>query len=202
MRQQRYVLALPSLALLAALLNGPTSAFTSSYNRRMGSATSDASVRMLMAVNKGLEENESSGSSSDAASLSSSSSGSSADDDDNDDSLLVTSRNPHQLKNKRGTFLGFRNAKDVPGWTEMRAKSYAGEVRLAALQAAAASGTKLQSSVQPLMPDGGLSPCVIRVLGVGGGGCNAVSTTNDHRGSSNVQVQGTGCVGVMCVPVF
>jgi hypothetical protein len=26
------------------------------------------------------------------------------------------------------------------------------------------------------MPDGGLSPCVIRVLGVGGGGCNAVRT--------------------------
>ena len=25
-----------------------------------------------------------------------------------------------------------------------------------------------------LMPDGGVSPCVIRVLGVGGGGCNAV----------------------------
>ena len=26
-----------------------------------------------------------------------------------------------------------------------------------------------------LMPDGGLSPCVIKVLGVGGGGSNAVS---------------------------
>ena len=25
------------------------------------------------------------------------------------------------------------------------------------------------------MPEGGLSPCVIRVIGVGGGGCNAVS---------------------------
>ena len=31
------------------------------------------------------------------------------------------------------------------------------------------------SSVAPLMPDGGLSPCVIKVLGVGGGGSNAVS---------------------------
>ncbi|EEC45665.1 predicted protein [Phaeodactylum tricornutum CCAP 1055/1] len=60
---------------------------------------------------------------------------------------LVTSRKPHQLANGRGTFLGFRNVKDVPG---------------------------LRSSNQPLMPDGGLSPCVIRVLGVGGGGCNAV----------------------------
>lgn len=26
-----------------------------------------------------------------------------------------------------------------------------------------------------IMPDGGLSPCVIKVIGVGGGGCNAVS---------------------------
>jgi len=32
-----------------------------------------------------------------------------------------------------------------------------------------------RSSVAPLMPDGGLSPCVIKVLGVGGGGSNAVS---------------------------
>ena len=60
---------------------------------------------------------------------------------------LVTSRQPHKLADGRGTFLGFREAKDVPG---------------------------LKSSAEPIMPDGGLSPCVIRVLGVGGGGCNAV----------------------------
>ena len=60
---------------------------------------------------------------------------------------LATTRQPHQLANGRGVFLGFRNAKDVRG---------------------------IRSSVEPLMPDGGLSPCVIRVLGVGGGGCNAV----------------------------
>jgi hypothetical protein len=65
---------------------------------------------------------------------------------------LVTSRRPHQLANGRGTFLGFRNVKDL------RQQSI----------------KPLQSSVQALMPDGGLSPCVIRVLGVGGGGCNAV----------------------------
>ena len=33
----------------------------------------------------------------------------------------------------------------------------------------------LSSSMNALMPDGGLSPCVIKVLGVGGGGSNAVS---------------------------
>ena len=26
-----------------------------------------------------------------------------------------------------------------------------------------------------VMPEGGLSPCIIKVVGVGGGGCNAVS---------------------------
>ena len=36
-------------------------------------------------------------------------------------------------------------------------------------------GTALSSSATALMPDGGLSPCVIKVLGVGGGGSNAVS---------------------------
>ena len=29
-----------------------------------------------------------------------------------------------------------------------------------------------------IMPDGGLSPCIIKVVGVGGGGCNAVSFSN------------------------
>jgi hypothetical protein len=70
-----------------------------------------------------------------------------ANSPDHHEQQLVQSRLPHQLANGRGTFLGFRNARDVPG---------------------------LKSSVGALMPDGGLSPCVIRVLGVGGGGCNAV----------------------------
>lgn len=68
-----------------------------------------------------------------------------------DDEPLLSSRKPQKLKNGRGTFLGFRNVKDV---------------RL--------SSSAIGSSAA-LMPDGGLSPCVIRVLGVGGGGCNAVS---------------------------
>mmetsp|Transcript_8233 Transcript_8233/g.24719 ORF Transcript_8233/g.24719 Transcript_8233/m.24719 type:complete len:142 (+) Transcript_8233:318-743(+) len=33
-----------------------------------------------------------------------------------------------------------------------------------------------EGGVTPLMPLGGLSPCVIKVLGVGGGGSNAVSS--------------------------
>eukprot|EP00956_Cyclotella_meneghiniana_P015789 scaffold24534_cov75-Cyclotella_meneghiniana.AAC.4 len=39
----------------------------------------------------------------------------------------------------------------------------------------------LGSSMNALMPDGGLSPCVIKVLGVGGGGSNAVDRMLDTR---------------------
>ena len=78
----------------------------------------------------------------------------------NDDSTpTVTSRDPQQLsrfgKGKgRATFLGFRNTKDVLSTAER--------------------SVLLKQSARPLYPEGGLSPCVIRVFGVGGGGCNAV----------------------------
>ena len=87
--------------------------------------------------------------------------------DDHDDKdappPLIKSRSAHRLENGRGTFLGFRNTKDVPGWVSTSRKT-----------TTTTTTTARQSTVQPLMPDGGLSPCVIRVLGVGGGGCNAV----------------------------
>ena len=41
--------------------------------------------------------------------------------------------------------------------------------------------TSLSSTPTALMPDGGLSPCVIKVLGVGGGGSNAVDRMLDTR---------------------
>ena len=41
-------------------------------------------------------------------------------------------------------------------------------------RAAYSTTTALSQSATALMPDGGLSPCVIKVLGVGGGGSNAV----------------------------
>jgi len=111
-----------------------------------------------------------------------------ADNDDNDDDSdsnggearsfrsssssspppLVTSRNPHKLSNGRGTFLGFRNTKDLGAGGAAAAGS------LLRGGPTTTRSTQLQSQAQPLMPDGGLSPCVIRVLGVGGGGCNAV----------------------------
>ena len=58
----------------------------------------------------------------------------------------------NNISNKRGTFLGIRRDK--------------GFLR---------KSLQNQQSVTPLMPDGGLSPCVIKVCGVGGGGTNAVS---------------------------
>jgi hypothetical protein len=76
----------------------------------------------------------------------------------NPDNILTT-REPHKLKNGRGAFLGFRNTKDA-----------------------------LQSSTGALMPDGGISPCVIRVLGVGGGGCNAVSLNHGTSAVSCVSM--------------
>lgn len=75
---------------------------------------------------------------------------------------IIHSRQPH--KTARGAFLGFRNTKDVPGLRQqLHGRS---------------------SSAQPIMPEGGLSPCVIRVLGVGGGGCNAVRIVGAVIGES------------------
>jgi cell division protein FtsZ len=64
---------------------------------------------------------------------------------------ILTSRNAQKLE--RGAFLGFQKLQRPP-------KN---------------GSTQLRNTPAAVMPDGGLSPCVIRVLGVGGGGCNAVS---------------------------
>ena len=85
--------------------------------------------------------------------LPSGSAGGSSDD-------LISSRNPQKIGNGRGTFLGFRSVHDF---------------KKQALEKGSVTTTALNSEVSALIPDGGLSPCVIRVLGVGGGGCNAVS---------------------------
>jgi hypothetical protein len=75
----------------------------------------------------------------------------------NDDSPILNSREPQELSRRgkgRATFLGFRNTKDCLSHAER--------------------SMLLKQSARPLYPEGGLSPCVIRVFGVGGGGCNAV----------------------------
>jgi len=67
----------------------------------------------------------------------------------------------------RGTFLGIRREK--------------GFIRRSLETSDTTTSTSQSSSVTPLIPDGGLSPCVIKVLGVGGGGTNAVDRMLDTR---------------------
>lgn len=76
-------------------------------------------------------------------------------------SSLLSSEAPRSLGPKR-TFLGLRRE--------------SGAVRrmLEQQRQTSPSSSALSSSATALMPDGGLSPCVIKVLGVGGGGSNAV----------------------------
>lgn len=75
----------------------------------------------------------------------------------------------HHQKGKR-TFLGIRHE--------------SGFVRKSLEQNQNQFITSLEGTAQPLMPDGGLSPCVIKVLGVGGGGTNAVDRMLDSDISS------------------
>lgn len=72
--------------------------------------------------------------------------------------------------NSRGTFLGIR-----------RESGFLRRAREVTTSTSSSSSTQQSSSFQPLIPDGGLSPCVIKVLGVGGGGTNAVDRMLDTR---------------------
>lgn len=69
------------------------------------------------------------------------------------------------------------------GWQPERG-SFAGIRRHRRSTNASGSRTALSmigSPVDAVIPDGGLSPCVIKVVGVGGGGCNAVDRMLDTR---------------------
>ena len=61
------------------------------------------------------------------------------------------------------------------GWQPERG-SFAGITRRNTKTSSTALGMSDYDSYA-VIPDGGLSPCVIKVVGVGGGGCNAVSIT-------------------------
>lgn len=79
------------------------------------------------------------------------------------------------LDSKRGTFLGIRREK---GFVR---RSLDTTPQSTQQSTTTQTSTQHQSSVTPLVPDGGLSPCVIKVLGVGGGGTNAVDRMLDTR---------------------
>mmetsp|Transcript_25383 Transcript_25383/g.54604 ORF Transcript_25383/g.54604 Transcript_25383/m.54604 type:complete len:467 (-) Transcript_25383:231-1631(-) len=85
------------------------------------------------------------------------------------------SEEPRALGPKR-SFLGIRRESGV--MRRMMEQQKQGE---GANNNRANTGTALSSSATALMPDGGLSPCVIKVLGVGGGGSNAVDRMLDTR---------------------
>mmetsp|Transcript_23573 Transcript_23573/g.51054 ORF Transcript_23573/g.51054 Transcript_23573/m.51054 type:complete len:513 (-) Transcript_23573:380-1918(-) len=66
------------------------------------------------------------------------------------------------------------------GWQPERG-SFAGITRRGNSRTSTSRSTALSMTGDAVMPDGGLSPCVIKVVGVGGGGCNAVDRMLDTR---------------------
>lgn len=68
-----------------------------------------------------------------------------------------------------------------PNKTFLGIRRESGYLRKQMMTTTKTTTTKTDSSVSPLMPDGGLSPCVIKVLGVGGGGSNAVDRMLDSQ---------------------
>ncbi|KAL3759764.1 hypothetical protein ACHAWU_007508 [Discostella pseudostelligera] len=121
--------------------------------------------------------------------------------DDNGDihseeSILLSDECPKSLGSKR-TFLGVRRESGIMRRMMMEQQQLMGNSISSsssssssitnsrgqglATSSSTLSTTALSSSATALMPDGGLSPCVIKVLGVGGGGSNAVDRMLDTR---------------------
>jgi hypothetical protein len=74
--------------------------------------------------------------------------------------MFATSFMPHPLQ--RGAFLGFRKTSSSSSLLRMHANQVTTINKKT-------TTTQLESS-SAVMPDGGITPCVIRLLGVGGGG--------------------------------
>mmetsp|Transcript_43285 Transcript_43285/g.92028 ORF Transcript_43285/g.92028 Transcript_43285/m.92028 type:complete len:464 (-) Transcript_43285:219-1610(-) len=92
---------------------------------------------------------------------------------------IVSSEAPRSLGPNR-SFLGIR--RESGAMRRMMEQQRRKEQRnVGRATATTTTTTALSSSPTALMPDGGLSPCVIKVLGVGGGGSNAVDRMLDTR---------------------
>mmetsp|Transcript_5480 Transcript_5480/g.10447 ORF Transcript_5480/g.10447 Transcript_5480/m.10447 type:complete len:458 (-) Transcript_5480:119-1492(-) len=99
-------------------------------------------------------------------------------------SALFASSSPKRMKrnhHNRGTFLGIRREKGFLRRSLEREDTSDPTSQQQTNLSPGISSTSQYSSVTPLIPDGGLSPCVIKVLGVGGGGTNAVDRMLDTR---------------------
>jgi cell division protein FtsZ len=117
-----------------------------------------------------------------------------SNDDNNDNSSILGNMNesegPRVLSPNR-TFLGMRRESgilrrmqdEMMGGTGSGSRASSSQQQQVVVQqrTQSSSNTALSSSPTALMPDGGLSPCVIKVLGVGGGGSNAVDRMLDTR---------------------
>jgi len=90
---------------------------------------------------------------------------------------VISSEAPRSLGPKR-SFLGMRRESGVMRRMMMEQQQNQQNQQRTTMTT---TSTALSSSPTPLMPDGGLSPCVIKVLGVGGGGSNAVDRMLDTR---------------------
>ena len=74
--------------------------------------------------------------------------------DNEGDDILLTSAVASGWQPDRGTFAGITRRTDTKSST---------------------TALGMSDDAYAVIPDGGSSPCVIKVVGVGGGGCNAVS---------------------------
>ncbi|KAL3797438.1 hypothetical protein ACHAW5_004457 [Stephanodiscus triporus] len=103
-----------------------------------------------------------------------------------DDGASLSSEGPRSLGPKR-TFLGLRRESGIvrrmmeQQHHPHRQTSQSSTMSTSMSSSSSSSSSALSNSATALMPDGGLSPCVIKVLGVGGGGSNAVDRMLDTR---------------------
>ena len=86
-------------------------------------------------------------------------------------SIYAHDDNNNNIESEEGEIL-FTSA-GAKGWQPERG-TFAGITRRSTKTSSTALG--MSDDAYAVIPDGGLSPCVIKVVGVGGGGCNAVST--------------------------
>mmetsp|Transcript_3456 Transcript_3456/g.7637 ORF Transcript_3456/g.7637 Transcript_3456/m.7637 type:complete len:523 (+) Transcript_3456:104-1672(+) len=98
---------------------------------------------------------------------------------DEDISFITAVANGWQPE--RGSFAGIRrNSNATPSTTS---SSYSSHLNTRSALSSRVSSTQrtMVNDRNAVIPDGGLSPCVIKVVGVGGGGCNAVDRMLDTR---------------------
>lgn len=158
MMRSKYASAITVLVAAAgAFISAPTSASAFAPQLHTTSSTAPTSIttrssRWLIALSAQLNSNE-----------------------NNDDD--VSSKNND---NKIDEEISFASAV-ANGWQPEKGISFAGITRRNSKPTSSTALSMVGTSEYAVLPDGGLSPCVIKVVGVGGGGCNAVDRMLDTR---------------------